>query len=169
VVNLRGEQPIQDAYRHVVQSAADSRGVLVQEYVAGGHEVFIGVNRDPAFGPLIGCGLGGTLVELADDVAFRLHPLTDRDAAELVDSGRLARVLRGYRGSPPADRAALAETLLRVSAMVDALPDVAEMDLNPVVALPASRGVRVVDARVRVTLAAIAPGSAQIIEQPGFR
>jgi len=151
VVDVRDEQQVREAYQRVVQTVADSRGVLVQEFIPGGHEVFIGVNRDPAFGPLIGCGLGGTLVELADDVAFRLHPLTDRDAAELVDSGRLARVLRCYRGRPPADRAALTDALMRVSALVEALPEVAEMDLNPVLVLPSSRGAWVVDARIRVT------------------
>jgi acyl-CoA synthetase (NDP forming) len=161
VVNLRGEEQVREAYRGVVQAAADARGVLVQEYVPGGHEVFIGVNRDPAFGPLIGCGLGGTLVELAGDVAFRLHPLTDRDAGDLVDSGRLARVLRGYRGRPPADRAALTDALLRISALVAAFPDVIEMDLNPVLVLPSSRGARIVDARIRVMPAEDAPSSAK--------
>jgi acyl-CoA synthetase (NDP forming) len=168
-VDLRGEQQVREAYGRVVQAVADARGVLVQEYVPGGHEVFVGVNRDPAFGPLIGYGLGGTLVELAGDVAFRLHPLTDRDAAELIDSGRLARILRGYRGRPPADRAALADVLLRVSALVEALPEVAEMDLNPVLVLPASRGALVVDARIRITPAEVAPRSAPSVEGPCAR
>jgi acyl-CoA synthetase (NDP forming) len=165
-VDLRGEEKIREAYLGVVQAVADARGVLVQEYVPGGHEVFVGVNRDPAFGPLIGCGLGGTLVELGDDVAFRLYPLTDRDAAELIGSGRLARVLRGYRGGPPADRVALTDILLRVSALVEALPEVAELELNPVLVLPSSRGALVVDARVRIMPAEVGPTSAQVVEEP---
>jgi acetate---CoA ligase (ADP-forming) len=148
-VDLRSEPQIREAYQRVVEGVADVRGVFVQEYVSEGIEVFIGMNRDPAFGPLIGCGLGGTLVELGNDVMFRLHPLRDRDAVELVDSGRLSRVLRGYRGRPPGDRAALIEALLRISALVDGFPEVAEMDLNPVMVLPNSRGAWVVDARIR--------------------
>jgi len=166
LVDLRGEPQIREAFRCVIQSVADARAVLLQEYVPDGREAFVGVHRDPSFGPLIGCGLGGTLVELADDVAFRLHPLTDRDAAELIDSGRLARVLRGYRGGPPADRAALTDALLRVSALVEALPELAEIDLNPVLVLPCSHGVRVVDARIRVTPAGVAPRSAHLVEDP---
>jgi acyl-CoA synthetase (NDP forming) len=169
VVNIRGEADIRQAYARVVKSAPDARGVLVQEYVPDSHEVLVGVNRDPAFGPLIGCGLGETLVELAGDVGFRLHPLTDRDAGELVDSGRLGWVLRGYRGRPPADRAALTEMLLRVSALVDAVPEIVEVDLNSVLVLPDSRGVRVVDARIRVAPAGGAPGLGQMAEEPGSR
>jgi acyl-CoA synthetase (NDP forming) len=160
-VNVRGEPDIREAYARVAESVSDARGVLVQEYVPGGHELFIGVNRDPAFGPLIGCGLGGVLVELADQVAFRVHPLTDRDAVELVDSGRLARILRGYRGRPPRDRSALIDALLRVSALVGAIPEVMEMDLNPVMVLPALQGLRIVDARIRVAPAGVTPGPAK--------
>lgn len=159
VVDVRGEPRVREAYRRVAGAVADARGVLVQEYIPQGIEAFIGVSRDPAFGALIGCGSGGTLVELDGDVAFRLHSLTDRDAAELADSGRLARLLRGYRGRPPADRAALVDAMLRVSALVDALPEVAEMDLNPVLVLADGGGVRVVDARIRLATAGAATGS----------
>jgi acyl-CoA synthetase (NDP forming) len=160
-VNVGGEPDIREAYARVAKSVSDARGVLVQEYVPGGHELFIGVNRDPAFGPLIGCGLGGVLVELADQVEFGVHPLTDRDAVELVDSGRLARILRGYRGRPPGDRSALIDALLRVSALVGAIPEVMEMDLNPVMVLPALQGLRIVDARIRVAPAGVTPGPAK--------
>jgi acyl-CoA synthetase (NDP forming) len=154
-LDLRNEQQIRQAYQRAVEAVDDVHGILVQEYLPEGLEVFIGMNRDPAFGPLMGCGLGGTLVELGGDVAFRLQPLSDRDAAELVESGRLARVLRGYRGRPAGDRAALVEAFLRVSALVDTFPEVAEMDFNPVVVLPSPRGAWVVDARIRVTPAKV--------------
>jgi acyl-CoA synthetase (NDP forming) len=149
-VDLSGAQQIRAAFEQVAQAASDVRGVLVQEFVPGGHEVLVGVNRDPVFGPLIGCGLGGVLVELGGDVAFRLHPLTESDAADLVDRGALQRVLAGHRGRMPGDRAALIDTLLRVSALIEAFPEIAELDLNPVMVLPASQGVRIVDARIRV-------------------
>jgi acyl-CoA synthetase (NDP forming) len=161
LVDLRGQEQIRDGYRRVIEAAADSRGALVQEYVRGAEEVFIGVNRDPAFGPLIGCGLGGTLVELAGDVSFRVHPLTDRDAAELVASGRVARILGGYRGRPPADRRALIDVLLRVSALVEAVPEVVELDLNPVLVLPSSRGALAADARIRIASTTVPGTSAQ--------
>jgi acyl-CoA synthetase (NDP forming) len=161
LANLRGESQVREGYLHVIEAVGDATGVLIQEYVREGLEVFIGVNRDPAFGSLIGCGLGGVLVELANDAAFRLHPLTDRDALELVDSGRLGRVLKGYRGRPQADVAALIDVLLRVSCLVQVIPELVEMDLNPVVVLPNSRGAMVVDSRIRV-----APLDAQIVLKP---
>ncbi len=127
---------------------AQIAGFLVQAMVPDGVEVIAGVTRDATFGPLVLYGSGGTLVELLADVAFRLHPLTDVDVGEMLDEVRGTALLRGYRGSAPKDEAALKDLLLRLSALVDACPDVSEMDLNPVKVL--ERGVRVVDARVRV-------------------
>jgi acetate---CoA ligase (ADP-forming) len=121
---------------------------LVQAMVPDGIEVIAGVTRDATFGPLILYGSGGTLVELLGDVVFRLHPLTDVDVAGMLDEVRGTALLRGYRGAARLDEAALKDLLLRLSALVDACPEVAEMDLNPVKVL--ARGVRVVDARVRV-------------------
>ncbi len=121
---------------------------LVQPMVAGGVEVIVGVVRDPTFGPLLVYGSGGTLVELLSDAALSLHPLTDTDAAAMLDEVRGTALLRGYRGAPKADEAALRELLLRVSALVEACPEVREMDLNPVKVL--TRGVQVLDARIRV-------------------
>jgi acyl-CoA synthetase (NDP forming) len=121
---------------------------LVQPMVPGGVEVIVGVVRDPTFGPLVVYGSGGTLVELLSDAAFRLHPLTDADAAAMLDEVRGTALLRGYRGAPRADEAALRDLLLRVSALAEACPEVREMDLNPVKVL--GLGARVLDARVRV-------------------
>jgi acyl-CoA synthetase (NDP forming) len=84
------------------------------------------------------------------DVAFRLHPLTDVDADELLGSVKAARLLAGYRGAPPADMSALRDLLLRVSQLVEDVPEVAELDLNPVIALPAGQGVLALDARIRL-------------------
>jgi acyl-CoA synthetase (NDP forming) len=123
-------------------------GFLVQAMVPGGVEVIVGVVRDPTFGPLVVYGSGGTLVELLSDVAFRLHPLTDADAAAMLEEVRGTALLRGYRGAPKADEAALQDLLLRVSALVEACPEVREMDLNPVKVL--GRGASVLDARIRV-------------------
>jgi acyl-CoA synthetase (NDP forming) len=124
-------------------------GVLVQP-MATGVEVMVGVADDPQFGPLVAFGLGGIHVEILGDVCFRVTPLTDRDAREMVRSIRGHRLLTGYRGHPPGDTKALEEVLLRVGRLVDEVPEVNELDLNPVFALPPGQGCRVVDARVGV-------------------
>jgi acetyl coenzyme A synthetase (ADP forming)-like protein len=125
-------------------------GVVVQPMIAGGIELMMGVTQDPLFGPLIGFGLGGVLVEIIADVAFRITPLTDRDAADMVRGIRGYRLLQGYRGKPPADIEAIGQALLRLSRLVEELPEISEIDLNPILALPPGQGCRIVDARVRV-------------------
>jgi acetate---CoA ligase (ADP-forming) len=150
LLNLGTEDEIRAGFDRVTAAVSTHDGVLVQEMVVGGHEVLIGVTEDPNFGPLIVYGLGGIYVELLKDVAFRLNPLTDVDAKEIVREIKGARLLDGYRGLPLGDVDAVVETLLRVSAMVTALPEIAEMDMNPVMVLEPGDGVRVVDARIRV-------------------
>ena len=105
------------------------------------------MTRDPLFGPLIMFGLGGVHVELIQDVAFRLHPLTDRDARDMVREVAGFPLLTGYRGAPEADVEALESLLLRVSALAGDHPELMELDLNPVKVLPRGEGCVVVDAR----------------------
>ena len=124
------------------------RGAIVQRMVSGGVELIIGVVQDPLFGPLIMFGSGGTSVEVFGDRTFRILPLTDVDAHELVRSIRGAPLLFGHRGAPPADVGAVETTLLRVAMLAADIPQVAEMDLNPVIASPS--GAVVVDAKVRL-------------------
>ncbi len=128
-------------------------GVLVQEYVGDGHEVIIGMSDDPSFGPIVAFGMGGVTVELMKDVSFRIHPITDVDAGEMMAELKSAPILDGYRGGAPGDVAATKEALLRVGAMIEDHPAIAEMDLNPVKVLEPGQGVRTVDARVRVAAA----------------
>jgi acetate---CoA ligase (ADP-forming) len=116
----------------------------------GGVEMLVGVATDPLFGPVVAVSAGGTTVELVRDVAVRVTPITDVDAGEMVRSLRTFPLLEGFRGAPKADVAALEETILRVGAMVDNHPSIAEMDCNPVMVLPEGRGAVIVDARVRV-------------------
>jgi acetate---CoA ligase (ADP-forming) len=110
----------------------------------------VGITTDETFGPLVVCGLGGTLVEILHDVAFRLPPVTDLDADEMLARLRASRLLDGYRGAPPADRDALVSIILRVSALVESIPELLELDLNPVKVLPPGRGAMVVDGRMRL-------------------
>lgn len=123
-------------------------GFLVQPMIAGDAELLIGMVQDATFGPVVACGAGGTNTELLGDVAVRLTPVTDRDASEMVRSLKLYPMLTGYRGSPACDIDAVETMLRRVSAMVDAHPEIAELDCNPVIAGP--DGAVVVDARVRL-------------------
>jgi len=113
-----------------------------------GPEVIVGVVQDPSFGPLVMFGSGGTAVELLGDRAFRVLPLTDIDAYELVRATRGAPLLFGYRGAPPADVASLEDLVLRVGRLVDDIPEIAELDLNPVIVSPS--GAVAVDAKVRL-------------------
>jgi acetate---CoA ligase (ADP-forming) len=118
--------------------------------IAGGVEVMAGVTQDPLFGPLIAFGLGGVHVEVLADVCFRVAPLPDRDAAEMVRAIRGYRLLQGYRGHPPADVEAIQEVLLRLSRLVEEIPEINEVDLNPIFALLPGQGCRIADARIGV-------------------
>jgi acetate---CoA ligase (ADP-forming) len=133
-----------------VRAAVERIGgpVIVQPMIPSGAELLAGVVQDPVFGPLVAFGPGGVFAELIGEAAFRIAPLTDRDADELVYGGKAGRLVRGFRGAPPADGAALGDLLLRLARLGEDLPAVAELDLNPVLALP-DRCVAV-DARVRV-------------------
>jgi acetate---CoA ligase (ADP-forming) len=142
-------EEIRERLRQANQLAAMD-GVLVQPMVTGGVEVMIGVAHDQQFGPVVAFGLGGIHVEVLADVCFRITPLTNLDAAEMVHGIRGFRLLQGYRGHPPADVAALQELLLRVSRLVEEAPAIREIDLNPIMALRPGDGCLIVDARIAV-------------------
>ena len=132
--------------------AANARldGILLQREVHGGIEALVGMTTDPTFGPLLVCGLGGVLVELLRDVSFHLTPVSDVDAAEMIGKLRSSRLLAGYRGMPRGDRDALVAVITRISALVEIVPELRELDLNPVKVLEPGKGAIVVDARIRV-------------------
>jgi acyl-CoA synthetase (NDP forming)/GNAT superfamily N-acetyltransferase len=149
-LGLGSEQDVRRAYRTLAGTFGPGlRQVLVQPMITGGVEVLIGVAQEPVFGPLVVFGLGGVATDVLGDHTARLAPLTDLDADEMIREVRAARLLFGHRGTPPADVTALADTLLRVSQLADNLPEIAELDLNPVIARPG--GDTAVDARVRIT------------------
>ncbi len=130
---------------------AGMRGVLLQPMAPAGIECLAGVAADPTFGPVVAFGAGGVLAELIGAASLRITPLTDRDAAELVDGSPIKRLLDGYRGAPAGDVDALRDVVLRVSRLAEEVVEVAELDLNPVVALPPGQGAVVLDARIRVS------------------
>jgi acyl-CoA synthetase (NDP forming) len=139
---------------------AQLTGFLVQEMAGEGPEFLVGCVSDPLFGPVVACGAGGTLAELLDDMAFRLPPITDTDAQAMVDDLRSARLLRGFRGEGRKDEAALKHVLTRLGALVDACPEISEMDLNPVRVY--ASGALVLDARIRVAALTRGPGSQRV-------
>jgi acetyl coenzyme A synthetase (ADP forming)-like protein len=122
--------------------------VLVEQYLAGGVELLAGVVQDPVFGPLVAFGPGGVLAELIGETRFAIAPLTDVDAEELVANGKAARLIGGFRGAPAADPQVLCDLLHRLSRLALDFPEVAELDLNPVLAF--SRACVAVDTRVRL-------------------
>jgi len=126
----------------------EMQGVTIQEMISEGIEVIVGLTQDPSFGPLIMFGMGGIYAEFFKDITFRIHPLTDVDVQDMVRSVKAHQLLAGWRGSKPSDVKALEDLLLRVSAMVEDLPQLAEMDLNPVKAQEQGKGYVVVDARI---------------------
>jgi acetyl coenzyme A synthetase (ADP forming)-like protein len=130
------EQVAVDAPRRAGIGAGELDGVLVQKMVGGGKETIVGMTSDPQFGPVLMFGLGGIYVEALGDVVFRVHPVSDVDAEEMVRSIRGARLLRGVRGEPASDTAAVEEVIQRISQLVGDHGDIAEMDVNPWVALP---------------------------------
>ena len=123
---------------------------LVMAQAAGGREVLLGAQQDPAFGPVIAFGAGGVETEIMEDVALRVAPLSDQEARVLMAETRLGRILAGLRGRPPADLAALTQALLALSQLMLNFPQIIEVDLNPVRAFPGQPGIIALDARIRV-------------------
>jgi acyl-CoA synthetase (NDP forming) len=156
VLGVEGAEAARRAYETIagkleaVGRGSEMRGVSVQPMAGQGLETMIGFALDPNFGPLIAFGLGGTALELFGDVVFRITPLTDRDAAEMLASIRGHALLDGYRNQPAADKAALTDMLLRVARLADDVPEIAELDLNPVLARPPGQGAVALDARMLV-------------------
>ena len=148
--NLRGADEVRAAMSRLQASFAGRlSGVLVEPMITGGVETIVGVVQEPVFGPVVVFGLGGVATDVLGDHVARLAPLTGADADDLIHSTRAAPALLGQPGQPAADIGAVRDTLLRVSRLADDLPQVAELDLNPVIARP--DGVIAVDARIRVT------------------
>jgi acyl-CoA synthetase (NDP forming) len=155
-LNLRTPAEVMDAYRAMRESIGpEMTGATVQRMAGDGVEIIVGAVGHPRFGPLIMVGMGGVTAELLADRAFRVPPFTAQDPAEMIRELRCAPLLAGYRGRPIADVAALENQILRVAALVNDLPEIAEFDLNPVIVGPTSAVA--VDLRIRLAPATPAP------------
>ena len=154
LLDLRSPQEVNNAFTKIIKQLADIGrenemiGVSVQPMISEGVEVVVGMTEDPSFGPLVMFGMGGVQAELFRDVTFRIHPLTDVEAREMIRSVKAYQLLTGWRGSKMADIQSLEDLLLRVSAMIEDLPQIAELDLNPIKVLEQNKGYVVVDARI---------------------
>ena len=154
-LNLSTADEVASAFEQILTNVkaynpeAEIEGILVQEMVTSGEEVILGSTFDPQFGPMIMFGLGGIYVEIAKDVAFRMPPISKTEAMEMITETKMAyAVLKGARGKVPSDIDALCETISRFSHLVAAMEDDVEIDLNPIVVLPAGKGVKIVDALI---------------------
>jgi acyl-CoA synthetase (NDP forming) len=160
-LGLGSEHAVRDAFAALTAHLGDrAEAILVQPMVSGGIEMVVGGINDPSFGPVVMCGLGGVLVDVLDDTAFATCPLGDVGARTLIDRLKGRVCLRGFRGAAPADESAFRRLLISVSQLVHACPDILELDLNPVMALPS--GAVAVDVRIRVGRRAPTSGGRRI-------
>jgi len=152
IINIKSENELEEAYNKIMNNVKkykpDARiiGVLVQEFAPPATEIIIGVAKDPQFGHAIMFGLGGIFVEVLKDVTFRILPIEEKDAREMIREIKSYPVLKGYRGSEPADEESIVSMLINVSKMIEDNPEIEQLDLNPV--LVYNKGAKVVDARV---------------------
>ena len=160
-MNIASEQGVRDGFAALAKKLGDRLdAVLVQPMVTGGVEMVVGGVNDPAFGPVVMCGTGGVLVDVLDDTAFALCPLAEPGARALLSRVKGRVRLRGYRGTPTADEPAFRRLLMRVSQLMHACPEIREMDLNPVMVLPA--GAAIADVRIRAGSARAVPSGRRI-------
>ncbi len=156
ILDVESEEDVEKAYNSIYENLKkigreeEMAGVTVQEMITGGVETIVGITQDPSFGPLIMFGAGGVLAELIKDVTLKLHPITDADAGEMIGSLKISQLFQGYRGAPPSDIASVQDLLLRVSAMIEDIPEISELDLNPVTVMAKGKGYRIIDARMLV-------------------
>ena len=156
IIDLRTEADVQRGYQTIIKNLTAHHlqdkieGMLVQEMVKGGKEIVLGMSRDPQFGPVLMCGLGGIYVEVMKDVAFKIAPLTDIDAREMIESLRSYPLLQGIRGEKPADIATVVEYLQRLSQLVTDVEAITEMDVNPLMVFEKSEDCKIVDARIKL-------------------
>src|SRR6266581_499000 len=155
-LDLNSDQDVSEAFDEILKNVnsrvpgARIEGVLLQEYITGGTETIIGIHRDPKFGPLLMFGLGGIYVEAYRDVSFRLAPIRELSARNMIQQIRGGKILEGFRGQPPRDVEAIAECIERLSQLAMDLEDVLELDVNPLLAF--EKGCKAVDARVIIAL-----------------
>lgn len=153
-VGMSTEKDVRDAFNTIIKNAkkynqkATIKGILVQEMVKGGKELIIGSKLEPGFGPVIMLGMGGIYVEVLKDVTFRLAPITNREADDMINSIKTKKLLEGVRGEKPSDLKKLSDLIQRLSALVTDFKEIKELDMNPVLVMEQGKGCKVLDVRI---------------------
>ena len=153
-IGLKNSQEVRTAFKEIIKNAkkynkkAIIKGVLIQEMVKGGKETIIGSKLESGFGPVVMFGMGGIYVEVLKDVTFRLAPITDSEADEMISSIKTNKLLQGVRGEKPSDTKKLSECLQRISQLVSDFKEIKELDMNPVLVFEKGKGCKVVDVRI---------------------
>jgi acyl-CoA synthetase (NDP forming) len=156
-LNLQSEAEVKKAYGELMQQVQAAKkdvniwGVFIQEMVCNGKETILGMKRDPHFGALLMFGLGGIYVEVFRDVIFRIAPIRELSARNMIERIKGIKLLRGFRGEAASDIEAIVTSLARLSQLVIEFPEIEEMDINPLIVLPVGSGARVVDARILIS------------------
>jgi acetyl-CoA synthetase (ADP-forming) len=151
-LNLKNQTEVKDAYNEILANVKRHKhdakiiGIVVQEMATPSTEVIVGATKDPQFGPALMFGLGGIFVEVLKDVTFRIAPITEEDAREMITEVKAYPILKGYRGQPPADIEAIVRILLSTSRLVMEHQEIKELDLNPIIVY--EKGAKTVDARI---------------------
>jgi 4-hydroxybutyryl-CoA synthetase (ADP-forming) len=153
-VGLKNDTEVKDAFNLILSNVkgrhpdADIKGILVQEMITKSRETILGSKQDKLFGPLLMFGLGGIYVEILKDVNFRLAPISESEAKDMVNSIKTIDLLKGARGERPSDLSSIVDCLLRLSQLVVDFPEIEEFDINPLLVLEEGKGSRVVDVRI---------------------
>jgi len=153
-VNLKNDKEVKDAFKEIVTNAkkynkkAEIKGVLIVEMVKGGKEMIIGSKLEPGMGPVIMLGMGGIYVEVLKDVTFKLAPVTDMEADDMISSIKMKKILEGVRGEKPSDKKKLSECIQRLSQLVTDFKEIKELDMNPVLVMEQGKGCKILDVRI---------------------
>lgn len=153
-VNLTNDSEIKEAFKVIIANAkkynknAEIKGVLIVEMVKGGKELIIGSKLEPGFGPVIMLGMGGIYVEVLKDVTFKLAPVTDKEADDMITSIKTQKILQGVRGEKPSDVSKLSECIQRLSQLVTDFTEIKELDMNPVLVMEKGKGCKILDVRI---------------------
>jgi 4-hydroxybutyryl-CoA synthetase (ADP-forming) len=153
-VNLTNDKEIKDAFKKIIKNAkkynkeAEIKGVLIVEMVKGGKEMIIGSKLEPGFGPVIMLGMGGIYVEVLKDVTFKLAPVTNKEADDMISEIKTQKLLQGVRGEKPSDIVKLSECIQRLSQLVTDFKEIKELDMNPVLVMEKGKGCKILDVRI---------------------
>ena len=153
-VNLTNDKDVKSAFKEIISNAkkydkkAEIKGVLVVEMVKGGKEFIIGSKLEPGMGPVIMLGMGGIYVEVLKDVTFKLAPVTDKEADDMIASIKMKKILEGVRGEKPSDKAKLSECIQKLSQLVTDFSEIKELDMNPVLVMEKGKGCKILDVRI---------------------